>query len=273
MNPSFVSIIIPAYNCAATIKKTITAVLNQSYTPIELIVVDDGSKDSTAEIVRAFTNIQYIYQNNAGPAAARNRGAREAKGEIVFFTDSDCFPLQDWIETAMAAFKDQGVHAVAGSYDIANAESILSRCIHKEILFRHYKLMPLYPKAFGSYNVGIRKDVFEKVGGFNEGYRYASGEDNDLSYKILRGGYKIYFEKKAKVQHVHQSNLWKYLKEQYRHGYWRAKLYKDHPRMTKGDDYTFWKDIIEKKDREENERPHEKKEDPSFSKKLTGDSW
>ncbi|HNV23546.1 MAG TPA: glycosyltransferase [Candidatus Omnitrophota bacterium] len=253
MNVTPITIIIPVFNSEKTIAKTLEAVLNQSYPNVEIIVVDDGSTDSTAKIIEMFIEISRadnkkvisVYQNNAGPASARNRGAKEANTEIIFFTDSDCVPHQNWIEQSLDAFKDKSVAVVAGSYGIANAEFLLARCVYQEILYRHKYLMPQYPKSFGSYNFGIRKKIFEEVGGFNQNYRYASGEDNDLSYKILKAGYKIYFEKKSLVDHYHPTQLKKYLKEQFRHGFWRFKMYQDHPAMIKGDDYTFGKDIIE----------------------------
>ena len=240
-----VSIVIPAYNCEKTIFKTLQGALNQSYGDVEVIVVDDGSRDATPEIISGFKKARYFCQKNSGPASARNLGAKNAQGDIVFFTDSDCIPHQNWIEKAVVYFTDQEVGVVAGSYGIANKEYILARCIYSEILYRHSRLMPKYPKSFGSYNFGVRKKVFDAVGGFNIGYKSASGEDNDLSYKILNAGYKIIFEKEALVDHYHPIKIWKYLSEQFRHGFWRVKMYIDHPKMIKGDDYTFWKDVVE----------------------------
>ncbi|MFA5088232.1 MAG: glycosyltransferase [Candidatus Omnitrophota bacterium] len=245
--PDFVvSIIIPAYNSAKTIAQTIKAVLKQSYPgKKEIIVVDDGSKDNTAQIVREFDQVRYIYQDNSGPATARNHGAKESKGEFLFFTDSDCVPEETWVEKIIPHFQDKTIAVVAGSYGIANREDLLAACIHDEIVYRHLRRMPEFPKSFGSYNFCVRKNVFMEVGGFNEGYRNASGEDNDLSYRVRQAGYRIYFAKNALVMHYHTSSLRKYLFEQYRHGVWRVKMYADHPRMTVGDDYTYWKDIVE----------------------------
>jgi hypothetical protein len=76
-------------------------------------------------------------------------------------------------------------------------------------------------------------------------YRRASGEDNDLSYRIIKKGWRIAFRPQAKVAHYHPERLWQYLMQQYRHGFWRAKLYKAHPDMTGGDDYTRLRDRIE----------------------------
>lgn len=252
-----ISIIIPAYNCEKTIARTLEAVLNAASVfrnaPslrtdqrfAEIIVVDDGSTDKTKDEINKFPTVKYYFQKNAGPAAARNCGAMEARGEILFFTDSDCLPHSDWIEMIVPHFYKPNVAVVAGSYGIANSQNRLSRCIHREIVYRHMMLMPDFPTYFGSFNFAIQKSIFDKVGGFDTSYRDPSGEDNDLSYKISSEGYKIYFAKDALVDHYHPEILWKYLQEQYRHGFWRARMYRDHPRMAKGDGYTFWKDIVE----------------------------
>jgi GT2 family glycosyltransferase len=108
-----------------------------------------------------------------------------------------------------------------------------------------HKRMPPFVRAFGSYNVAIPRYMLEATGGFDPKYRQASGEDNDLSYRIIKKGWRIAFRPQAKVAHHHPERVWKYLLEQYRHGFWRAKLYKAHPDMTGGDDYTRVRDRIE----------------------------
>lgn len=241
-----ISVVIPAYNSEETIGLAIKGVLSQiEIGEFELIVVDDGSTDKTAQIIKSFSVVKYIYQENAGPASARNRGAHAAEGDIIFFTDSDCIPSPDWIAKLLVYFCEPEIAVVSGTYDLVDEGSLLSKCIHQEIMYRHKQHMPVYPKSFGSYNFSVRKKVFDEVGGFNQHYRTASGEDNDLSYKILKAGYRIYFANDARVQHHHTSSLKKYLREQFNHGFWRVKMYLNHPDMVKGDDYTFWKDIVE----------------------------
>ncbi len=94
-----VSVIIPAYNRAHTVAETIDSVLQQTYQNLEIIVVDDGSKDNTQEVLRSYgTKIRNIHQENAGQMAARNRGIRESSGEIVTFLDSDDLWLNTCIE-------------------------------------------------------------------------------------------------------------------------------------------------------------------------------
>ncbi len=252
-----ISIIIPAYNCEKTIGRTLEAAMiaasafrnappSQAQSRYaEIIVVDDGSTDSTKTEVLKFSTVKYYCQSNAGPASARNRGAQEARGDILFFTDSDCLPHRDWLEIMTSCFNKSGVAVVAGSYGIANSQNRLSRCIQQEIIFRHTILMPEFPNYFGSFNFAIKKSVFDQVGGFNVTYRFASGEDNDLSYRISARGYKIYFAKDALVDHYHPVSVSQYLREQFQHGFWRVRMYRDYPQMAEGDGYTFWKDSVE----------------------------
>lgn len=240
-----VAVIVPVYNAEKIIAATIQAIAKQTVQPSQIFLVDDGSTDQSAAIIQTFSHVSYLYQENKGPAAARNQGARLADADFLMFTDADCVPEKDWIYQSLLKFNDESIAAVAGSYSIANPHSLLSRCIHYEIKYRHQHLMPAFPAAFGSFNVCIRRQLFFQAGGFPENFVAASGEDNALSYAIGKEGFKITFAQNSLVAHFHTEKLGRYLKEQYRHGYWRAKLYRQYPEMMKGDDYTFWKDILE----------------------------
>jgi len=240
-----VSVVIPAYNDERTIGETVAHSLSQTKgsLQVEVIVVDDGSTDETAAVAES-AGATVIRQQNAGPAAARNRGWQSATGRFICFTDSDCIPTAGWLENLLDGFTDSQVGAVAGSYEIANPSSWLARWVQQEVMARH-KRMPSFIRAFGSYNVAIPRHVLQATGGFDPVYRRASGEDNDLSYRIIKKGWRIAFRPQARVAHFHPEKLWRYFMEQYRHGFWRAKLYKAHPDMTGGDDYTRLRDRID----------------------------
>ncbi len=241
-----ISVIIPTYNSAKTIAQTIEAIQNQEYLSIkpEIIIVDDGSKDETLNIIRKFERIKIISQPNSGPATARNKGASIANGDILVFTDSDTVPHKDWLKHLTKPFENTAISAATGTYSIENSYSKLAELIQYEIENKHNKYGEFV--AFGgTYNLALRKSLFLAIGGFNEKYRYASGEDVDICYKILNKGYKIKFVKEAVVGHFHPENLRNYLRNQFKHGFWRAKLYYDHPNKATGDDYTGLKEIIE----------------------------
>src|SRR5690606_1272973 len=89
----------------------------------------------------------------------------------------------------------------------------------------------------GSYNVAYRKAAFDAAGGFDESFTQASGEDNDLAYRILDTGAKLIHVPAARVAHYHPTDRAAYMRTQARHGFWRVKLYKKHPRRSGGDNY------------------------------------
>jgi glycosyltransferase involved in cell wall biosynthesis len=100
LNP-LVSIVIPAYNRAGEIGRAVTSAFNQTYRPIEVVVVDDGSKDNTAEVVAGYPEVRYYRQENRGASGARNRGVELAQGEYVAFLDSDDLWVKNKLELQM----------------------------------------------------------------------------------------------------------------------------------------------------------------------------
>ena len=265
-----VSIIIPAFNAERTLAECLTACMQQTHRDCEIIVVDDGSTDRTPDIARQFaarddcgncgagvppaqgasvsvrvrpcSSVLYFHQQNKGPAAARNLGAANATGDILAFTDSDCVPRPDWIERLLEGFTE-GVVGVGGTYAIANPHSLLARILHEEIATRHERSNDGVD-FLGSFNVGYLRSAFESAGGFDESFSKASAEDNDLSYRLIDAGGRLQFRRDAVVAHYHPTRLWPYLRTQARHGYWRMKLYRKHPRRAStGDQYASLIDL------------------------------
>lgn len=216
--------------------------MNQTGPETEIIVVDDGSADATGEIAAAWP-VRCIRQNNQGPAAARNRGATAADGDFLVFTDADCIPEPDWLQHLLSGFRP-GIVAVGGTYGIANPDRLLARMVHEEIAVRHEK-MDGEVDFLGSFNVAVRADAFRRVGGFDESFRKASAEDNDLAYRLQDAGGRLAFVPAARVAHYHPERLGPYLRTQARHGYWRVKLdIKHRGRAGRGDRYAGAADLI-----------------------------
>ena len=237
-----VSIVIPAYNAAQTLEACLRACLGQTYPETEVVVVDDGSTDATPGIAVRL-GIRCLRQPNRGPAAARNAGARVAAGEIIAYTDADCVPERSWIAELVAGFAP-GVVAVGGTYGIANPERLLARLVHEEIMVRHGRFGGEVD-FLGSFNVAYLKEAFHAVGGFDERFRTASGEDNDLAYRLQDAGGRLCFRKEAVVAHHHPVRLTAYLRAQMRHGLWRVFLYRLHPaRARSGDRYARGPELL-----------------------------
>ncbi len=236
-----VSVIIPAYNAEKIIGKTLEALLNQTYKDYEVIVVDDGSKDRTADVVKKYMKkskkIKLVTEKNAGPATARNNGAKHSKGEILLFTDSDCVPEKNWIEEMIRPIKGDVV-GVQGRYKILNKDKLIARFVQYEIEERYERTKKFkYIDFIGTYAAAYRKDVFMKLGGFDTSFRRASGEDPEFSFRVDKAGYKMVFNPKAIVYHPHPDTLKRYLKMKYGRGYWGKLLYKKHPEKKKGQSY------------------------------------
>lgn len=226
-----ISVIIPSYNAENTIGKCLEALKKQSFSKrnYEIIVVDDASKDRTAEVVKKFKGVKLIRQKHRGPAAARNLGVKNSRGDVVLFTDSDCIPDKKWIKNMAEPFKDKEIAGVSGTYKTLNKESLLASFIGYEIKRRHEELEKKhYIDSIGTFSGAYKKDIFSKSGGFDASFSTASGEDPELSYRIVKAGYKLVFNPKAFVWHPHPSSFKKYFKQQFWRGWWRVKTHKYH---------------------------------------------
>lgn len=234
------SVIVPAYNAGKTIADCLRGLAGQSLDPAEyeVLVVDDGSTDDTAALARKFA-VRYLHQENNGPAAARNHGAREARGSIILFTDSDCVPATDWVARMVKPFDDPEVSAVKGAYR-TNQRSLTARFAQVEFEER-FELLKRAPSIdmVDTYSAAYRREVFEQAGGFDESFPVANNEDTELSYKLSRMGRKMVFNPDAVVCHMnHPDSLRRYARLKFWRGYWRMVVYRRYPDKMVKDSYT-----------------------------------
>lgn len=245
-----VSVVIPVFNGEKVIGECIEALLNQETKHnYEIIVVNDGSRDRTEKIVKEMQEknkgkknkkIKYLFQENKGPAHARNNGAGNATGEIIIFTDADCVASPNMVEELVKPIEESKgeIVGVQGSYKTKQRE-LVARFGQIEIEER-YRLMEKkkYIDFIGTYCCAYDKKVFLEAGGFDTGFTMASGEDPELSYKLAREGRKLVFNRKAFCYHTHPNSLWKYLRTKYYRAYWRIPLYSKHKGKIVKDSYT-----------------------------------
>lgn len=233
----YCSVIIPARNAAKTIGECVIAVLSQSVPRdlYEVIVVDDGSTDATGAIARSH-GVRVIPQPPLGMAAARNTGARAARGEVLLFLDPDCVPALDWIAQMTAPFQDPTVVGVKGAY-VTHQTGLLARLIQEEFEDRYRKLEADSPIDFvDGYTAAYRRSAFLGAGGFDPSL--GAAEDVDLSYRLLKKGHRFVFTPKAKVYHDHGSTLRRYVGTKLRYGLWRSLVYARHPDQGREDGST-----------------------------------
>ncbi len=179
-----VSVVIPCFNRMHTISKALDSVLNQTYQNLEIIVVDDGSTDSTHEVVSKYKTVLYIRQKNSGPAAARNSGMKVSSGNFIAFLDSDDEWLPEKILTQIAKFEaDSQLGIVACNVifrsPLGDRLSNFGYCNTEFV-----RNLFLAGNAMVTSTVMLRRECFLTWGGFNEQLVYA--EDWDFFYRIAR---------------------------------------------------------------------------------------
>ena len=232
-----ISIIVPAYNAAQTLPACLEALQRQTQPPDEIIVVDDGSKDQTSQVARA-CGVELFEQTHQGPAAARNLGLYNARGDIVLFTDADCEPVSTWVAEMLYPFSDPQVVGVKGSYRTYQQERV-ARLVQYEFEERYDRLSRLAIIDFiDTYSAAFRSAVLREKGGFDPAFPRADSEDAELSYRLARSGCRLMFNRQAVVYHRHPSTWSAYLHRKIRFSYWRMIVYRLHPGKAVRDSYT-----------------------------------
>lgn len=221
-----ISVIVPAYNAEGSIGRLFDALDRQTRKDFELIVVDDASTDHTPDIAAARGALVFKMPKNGGPAACRNKGAANASGEFLVFTDSDCEPAPDWIDRIERRAARTPTDALMGrvviprSTFLGNAISALGFPAGGSAGFE--RIWPVDPAgrtiSLSTCNCAVPRDLFYRVSGFDESFPYAGGEDSLLARRLLEAGACIRFCPDMLVTHDARSDLAGFLRWQYKRG-------------------------------------------------------
>jgi glycosyltransferase involved in cell wall biosynthesis len=243
MKTSF-SIVVPVYNRPEEIRELLESLVRQDFdAPYEIVIVEDGSSESSEDIVEIFKDklqISYYFKENSGPGDSRNYGMQKAKGNYYIILDSDCILPKQYLIEVDKELKQEFVHCFGGP-DAADASfSDVQKAIN-------YVMTSFFTtggirggeKSVGkfqprSFNMGISKDVFEKVGGFG---RIHPGEDPDLTFRIWQAGFDTRLFPKAFVYHKRRIDLNKFYRQVNKFGMVRPILSKWHPSTARP---TYW---------------------------------
>lgn len=214
-----VSVVAIAYNIEDGIEPCLNSILKQDFSDYEVIVVDDGSTDGTAERARKYP-VRLIRQSNRGIAGARNAGADVSQSEILIFLDGDCTVEKNFITRMVEPLSQAQVGMTQGYIDIANPGSLTAQLIFTKAryVFRNLEYLDF---SWGGC-VAIRKNLFERLGRFGELIKFV--EDDDLAYRMMDQGYKICLAKEAKFFHPFPESLWKHLVRNARTARWMVRL-------------------------------------------------
>ncbi|MFB6218758.1 MAG: glycosyltransferase family 2 protein [Halobacteriaceae archaeon] len=225
-----VAVVIPTYDRPQLLRTAVEAVLDQSHRPDEVILVDDGSGDEQRQYLRDLAErealVEVIYQENRGPAAARNRGWRAADSDVVAFTDDDCRPPPNWLEAFVEGYREYPEVAGVGSWlappdEVAerNAFARFHTFLNREVY--EFGDQPVVGgeevPVGGTGSMSYRREVLAEMGGFDESFPAAAGEDADLKERVTAAGHQLLLVPVA-VEHRQQYSLSQFVEESVRRG-------------------------------------------------------
>ena len=229
------SIIVPVFNRPDEVDELLESLLSQEEKDFEVIIVEDGSKVPCKKVCDKYANrldLHYYYKENSGPGQSRNYGAERAKGDYLLILDSDVVLPKGYIRAVSEELNREPADAFGGP-DCAHESftdtqkaisySMTSFFTTGGIRGGKKKLDKFYPRSF---NMGIRRDVYQELGGFS---KMRFGEDIDFSIRIFKAGKRCRLFPKAWVWHKRRTDFRKFWKQVYNSGIARINLYKKYP--------------------------------------------
>src|SRR5579885_437348 len=227
--PPMVSVVICAYNAERTMEACLKSLRELNYPNYEVVVVDDGSRDRTAEIAARFPEFRLIRQPNKGLSVARNVGMHAARGEIIAYTDSDCVVDPHWLTLMVGAMVANGFDACGGPNYAPHEEARIAACVSAspgapcQVLTAEDRAEHL-----AGCNMVFRKAVLQRIGGFDPQFT-AAGDDVDICWRALEAGFVLGFCPAAFVWHFRRNTVSAYYNQQRGYGKAEAMLYFKYP--------------------------------------------
>ena len=241
----YISLIIPVYNRPQETEELLESLSRQTRRDFEVVIVEDGSRPelSSADVAKRYAGIldvKYVWQENGGPAAARNTGAAAARGDFFVIMDSDCIVPPTYFETVYRRVAADGIEFYGGPDSAAPDFSPLQKAVSYSmtsvfttggIRGRKRGIGKFSPRSF---NLGISRRLFESVGGFSD---MRIGEDIDFSLRVMRTGVKAWLLDDAVVCHKRRTSMRLFFKQVFVFGTARVNLNMRHPESRKA---VFW---------------------------------
>jgi GT2 family glycosyltransferase len=235
------SIIVPTYARPARLQACLIALgkLDFSVDEFEVIVVDDGSSTPPTAIVeeaRQRLQVSLIVQSHAGPATARNTGAAQAQGEYLAFTDDDCAPDSNWLAALAARLRQTPDRLVGGLSVNALPENPYSAVSQDLInfLYQSFNAEPERARFFTSNNMALASALFKQIGGFNQYFPFAAGEDRDFCDRWLGQGRGLTFAAEAIIYHAHTLTFGSFWRQHFNYGRGGFQFHRLRSQRTKG---------------------------------------
>ncbi|MEO6036678.1 MAG: glycosyltransferase, partial [Verrucomicrobiota bacterium] len=224
-----VSVVVASYNGARTLRACLDSLEHLNYPDYEIILVDDGSTDGTAEIAALYKNARYERQVHQGLSVARNTGIAAASGEIVAFTDSDCRADVDWLFYLVSDLLNSRFAGIGGHNFLPPEDSLVAAAVQVSPGGpAHVMLNDRIAEHIPGCNMAFYKSALVEIGGFDPIYHKA-GDDVDLCWRLQQRGYHLGFSSAGFVWHYRRSTVRGYLNQQRGYGEAEALLVRRHP--------------------------------------------
>ncbi len=222
----FFSVVIPTHGRANQLTHCLEGLASLEYPRdrYEVIIVDDGSEtplDSAVVLFEERLNLTLLRTPaNVGPAAARNRGGAQSKGDFLAFTDSDCAPAADWLQRLAERFAATPECAIGGLIINALEENVYSVASQLLItyLYSYYNADPDHAQFFTSCNLALPAELFRRTNGFDDSFPLAAAEDRDLCDRWLSHGYGMILAPEAIVYHAHPLTFRTFWRQHFNYG-------------------------------------------------------
>jgi GT2 family glycosyltransferase len=225
----FFSIIIPTYARPIQLAACIKALARIAFSreDFEVIVVDDGSGLQLKGVLFSYErqlNLKLVSQSHAGPAAARNTGAKQAEGRFLVFTDDDCEPAPDWLHKLSRRFNAIPDCGIGGRIINRLPENLFSTASQMllDYLYSYYNADKKQARFFASNNLALPAKLFHTIGGFDTTFIRAAAEDRELCSRWVNQGYQLIYADEVIVYHKHTLNFRSFCKQHFTYGYGAA---------------------------------------------------
>jgi GT2 family glycosyltransferase len=236
-----ITVAVPTRNRRDQLSNLLLALERQTLDPsrFEIVVVDDGSRDGTAEFLAGWQKQESARRRvrrlpGSGPAAARNAGIQEARGRIIAFIDDDCEPEAGWLAALGRALdQDPDLAGVGGETLPPENPVLISRFIHTQCVMRTPEIKGGVVLHLQTNNAAFRRADLLAMQGFDESFTLAAGEDWDLSRRLRLAGKRLGFAPEARVVHHHRHTLSGFIRSYYGYGRGEAMMlrYQTRPRQ------------------------------------------
>ncbi len=229
-----VSVVVCTYNGSKTLDGCLRSLERVNYPNYEVVLVDDGSTDSVPEIAARWPYARYHAQPNRGLSVARNTGLELADGEIVAYTDDDCFVDEDWLYYLVGKLLDHDASAVGGPNLLPTKDGPVAACVSASPGSpAHILIDDHVAEHIPGCNMAFWKDRLKAIGGFDPLYTKA-GDDVDVCWRLQNEGDTIVYSPAAMVWHHRRATVQAYLKQQKGYGEAEALLKRNHPEKFQG---------------------------------------